>query len=428
MHFDKGLKTMTVTLDPKTVLSGTLDIISSKSDVHRCIICASLADKPTKIRFVGLSKDILTTVECVKMLGARAEFLDGCITVIPCDKERIMQGLTLDCKESGSTTRFMLPVAAAMCKNVTLTGSGRLPERPFSPLCESLKAGGAEFSSDKLPITVTKNVKNGGRYEIPGNISSQYISGLLLMLPLFREGGEVVITTPLESKGYVDMTIDTMTKFGISIEKGENFYRVLPGQSYKSPEFIRAQGDWSSAAFWLCADALGANVVVAGLDENCPQGDRKVVGILERFGAKKIVTDEGIHMEAGRLHGIEIDASDIPDLVPVLSVVACAARGTTKIFGAKRLRLKESDRLETTADFLTRLGAEVTVFDDGLEIAGKGKLDGGTVFGHNDHRIVMSSAICSLICRNQVKIDGAQAVEKSYTTFFSDFDKLNMRM
>ena len=200
--------------------------------LHRCIICAALSDKPTQIRFTGLSKDIITTVECVKMLGAKAEFLDGCITVIPCDKSMIMQGLTLDCQESGSTARFLLPIAAAICKNVTLVGSGRLPERPFSPLCESLKSGGAVFSSDKLPITVSTNVKRGGVYEIPGNISSQYISGLLLMLPLFPEGGEVRITTPLESKGYVDMTVDTMTKFGIKIEKGENSYRVLPNQSY----------------------------------------------------------------------------------------------------------------------------------------------------------------------------------------------------
>ena len=418
---------MTVTLDPKTVLSGTLDIISSKSDIHRCIICASLSDKPTKIRFVGLSKDILTTVECVKMLGAKAEFIDGCIIVTPCDKDRILQGLTLDCQESGSTARFLLPVAAAICKNVTLVGGGRLPERPFSPLCKSLERAGAVFSSDKLPIMVNANVKHGGVFEIPGNISSQYISGLLLMLPLFPEGGEVRITTPLESAGYVDMTVDTMTKFGIEIEKGENCYRILPNQSYKSPGFIYAQGDWSSAAFWLCADALGANVVLAGLDENCPQGDRRIVEILESFGAKKIVTDKGILMEAGRLHGIEIDASNIPDLVPVLAVVACAARGKTRIYGASRVRRKESDRLETTKDFLTRLGADVTVTKDGLEINGKGKLDGGTVLGHNDHRIVMSSAICSLICKNQVIIEGAQAVEKSYTTFFSDFDKLNMR-
>lgn len=418
---------MTVTLDPKTVLSGTLDIISSKSDIHRCIICAALSDKPTKIKFTGLSKDIITTVECVKMFGARAEFLDGSITVIPCDRERIMQGLTLDCSESGSTARFLLPIAAAICKNVTLTGSGRLPERPFSPLCESLEKHGAAFSSDKLPITVSANVKRGGIFEIPGNVSSQYISGLLLMLPLFREGGEVRITTPLESAGYVDMTVDTMTKFGIKIEKGDNCYKVLPDQSYKSPDFIQAQGDWSSAAFWLCADALGANVVLAGLDEGCSQGDRKVIEILERFGAKKIVSKEGIMLEAGRLHGIEIDASNIPDLVPVLAVVACAARGKTKIHGAKRLRLKESDRLETTKDFLTRLGADVVITEDGLEIEGKGKLCGGTVFGHNDHRIVMSSAVCSLICKEQVIIEGAQAVEKSYTTFFSDFDKLNMR-
>ncbi len=417
---------MTVTLDPKTALSGKLNIISSKSDIHRCIICAALADKPTTIKFFGLSKDIITTVECVKTLGAKAEFVDGSITIIPCDKNGIMQGLHLDCNESGSTARFLLPIASALCKNVTLIGRGRLPERPFSPLCDSLKTHGAVFSSDKLPITVTQNTNSGGRYEIPGNISSQYISGLLLMLPLFDEGGEVVITTPLESKGYVDMTISTMKHFGIEIEKTENSYIVKPHQKYTSPEFIQAQGDWSSAAFWLCADAVGANVELLGLDENCPQGDRKVVEILQKFGAKKINTKDGIIMEAGRLHGIEIDAEDIPDLVPVLSVVAAAAHGKTKIYGAKRLRLKESDRLETTRDFLTRLGAKVLVTDDGLEIEGVGKLDGGTVLGHNDHRIVMSAAICSLICRRQVIIEDAQAVEKSYTTFFADFDSLKI--
>ena len=418
---------MTVTLDPKTVLSGKLRIISSKSDIHRCIICASLADKPTEISFCGLSKDIITTVECVKMYGSLAEFSDGKLIVTPCDKEKIMQGLTLDCSESGSTARFILPVAAAICKNVTLTGSGRLPERPMSPLCKSLEEHGASFSNDKIPMTVTSSVARGGVFNIPGNISSQYISGLLLMLPLLKNGGEVNITTPLESRGYVDMTVETMTKFGIKIEKTDNCYKVAGGQSYTSPGKINAQGDWSSAAFWLCADALGANVSLLGLDENCPQGDRAVVEILERFGARKIVTRDGISFEAGRLHGIEIDASDIPDLVPVLAVVACGARGKTRIYGAKRLRLKESDRLETTKDFLTRLGAKVVITDDGLEIEGSGKLEGGNVFGHNDHRIVMSSAICSLICKKQVIIDGAQAVEKSYTTFFNDFDLLAMR-
>ncbi len=418
---------MTVTLDPKTALSGNLNIISSKSDIHRCIICASLADGPTEISFCGLSKDIITTVECIKMYGAAAEFSDGKLIVTPCDKSAIMQGLTLDCAESGSTARFILPVASALCKNVTLTGSGRLPERPMLPLCESLKEHGAAFSSDKLPITVTSPVNKGGVFYVPGNISSQYISGILLMLPLLEEGGEVQITTPLESAGYVDMTVDTMTRFGIKIRKDGLCYKVEKGQKYTSPKKITAQGDWSSGAFWLCADALGANIVLSGLDEKCPQGDRRITEILESFGAKKIVTREGISFEAGRLHAVEIDASNIPDLVPVLSVVACAARGTTRIYGAKRLRLKESDRLETTKDFLTRLGADVEITEDGLLIHGKGRLEGGVVDGHNDHRIVMSSAICSLICKGQVIIEGAQAAEKSYTTFFADFDKLVIR-
>lgn len=417
---------MTVTLDPKNVLSGKVEIISSKSDIHRCIICAALSDKPTEITFCGLSKDIITTIECVKMLGAKAEFFDGKLVVTPLDKTKIMQGITLDCVESGSTARFLLPVVSALCKNITVVGSGRLPERPMLPLCDCLKTKGAVFSSSKLPITISENVKCGGVFEIAGNISSQYISGLLLMLPLFEESGEIHITTTLESSGYVDMTLDTMKKFGINIQREENIIKVLPNQKYISPSKIKAQGDWSNAAFWLCADALGAKIEVTGLDENCSQGDRRVVEILEQFGAKKIVTKDGILFEAGRLKGTSIDASDIPDLVPILSVVAAASRGKTRIYGAKRLRLKESDRLETTRDFLTRLGAEVTVFDDGLEIIGTGKLNGGTVFGHNDHRIVMASAICSLICKEQVVIEGARAVEKSYTTFFNEFDRLTM--
>ena len=417
---------MTITLDPKTVLSGNVEIISSKSDIHRCIICAALSDKPTEISFCGLSKDILTTVDCVKMLGAGAEFSDGSVKITPSDRSRIMQGLILDCKESGSTARFLLPVAAALCRNCTLTGSGRLPERPFSPLCKALSEHGAAFSSENLPINITSNVSDGGIFCIPGNISSQFISGLLLMLPLVG-GGRVELTTDLESRGYVDMTVDTLKKFGINVKSRFGFYEITEEYDYVSPGKIRSQGDWSSAAFWLCADALGANVVVHGLDENSSQGDKQVVNILEKFGAKKVCYNGGISLEAGRLRGIDIDAHDIPDLVPVLSVVAAFAKGTTRIKGASRLRLKESDRLETTRDMLSRLGADIRTTDDGLVINGTGKLEGGVVDGHNDHRIVMSAAIAALISKNQVIIEGAQAAEKSYTTFFTEFDRLTMQ-
>lgn len=418
---------MTVTLDPKTILSGNIKIISSKSDIHRCIICASLCKEPTEIEFCGLSKDILSTVDCVKTLGANVSFCDGKMTVTGCDSSKIRQGNVFDCGESGSTARFMLPVVSVLCKGASLIGNGRLPERPFEPLCDALSLHGAQFTSTKIPMTITSNVKEGGVFELPGNISSQYISGILLSLPLIKEGGQVVVTTNLESKGYVDMTVETMRRFGIDVDVTDNVYTVKGGQKYVSPGKITAQGDWSSAAFWLCADALGANVCVSGLDITSSQKDKYVLDILERFGAKKIVSNNGIRVEAGRLRGIDIQANDIPDLVPVLSVVAAGAKGITRISGASRLKLKESDRLETTRKMLSDLGADIIKTDDGLVINGTGKLNGGTVDGQNDHRIVMSAAVASLICKEPVIINGAQAAEKSYTTFFSDFDSLIMK-
>ncbi len=419
---------MTITLDPKTILSGDLDIISSKSDIHRCIICAAFADKETEIEFCGLSKDILTTIECVRALGAKAQFFDKRVKITPTDKDEMRQGLVLDCNESGTTARFLLPIAALKCRSCVLVGEGRLPERPFSELCTSLEEHGAQFSSAMLPITINKNIVSGEDkiYRIPGNISSQYISGLLLMLVL-SDGGRVELTTPLESVGYVDMTIYTLKSFGVTVNSGENWYEVPSGQSFVSPGKIKAQGDWSSAAFWLCADALGANINISGLDENCPQGDRAVVALLEKFGATVQKNEKSLSLQAGRLKGIEIDAKNVPDLVPVLSAVACGAKGRTKIYGAARLRLKESDRIESTAQMLRSLGADVETFEDGLVINGKGYLDGGIVDGCNDHRIVMSAAIASLVCKKQVMIQGAQAVEKSYTTFFGDFDMLTMK-
>lgn len=417
---------MTVTLDPKTILGGTLDIISSKSDIHRCIICAAFADKETEIEFCGLSKDILTTVECVEKLGAKAEFNDKRVKIYPADVSAIRQGLVLDCHESGTTARFLLPIAALVCRNCTVTGSGRLPERPFSALCKSLEEHGAQFSSETLPMTVNKPNGGKGTYKIPGNISSQYVSGLLLMLVL-AGGGKVELTTPLESAGYVDMTVYTLKRFGVDVTCEDGKYTVPEGQKFVSPGRIKAQGDWSSAAFWLCADALGANVSLKGLDVNCPQGDRIILDYLEKFGADKKINGDTVSVEAARLKAIEIDAKNCPDLVPVLAVTACVAKGTTIIKGAARLRLKESDRIESTVKMLRSLGADADALPDGMTIRGKGYLDGGEVDGCNDHRIVMSAAVASLICRSQVVIDGARAAEKSYSTFFNDFDKLTLK-
>ena len=378
-------------------LSGELSAVSSKSDAHRKIIASALANTPTFIEITEYSKDIDATLGAIKALGGDFEKREKGVLITPCKNSK---NAVIDCNESGSTARFLLPVSAALCESATLTGRGRLPERPFSHLVREMRKNGCSVSSENLPITVSGGL-NGGRYTLSGNVSSQYITGLMFALPLLDKESEIVLSSPLESSGYVDMTISTLAEFGVNIIKEENRFIVKP-QKYISKEMVAVEGDWSNGAFWIVADKLCGNLQISGLNPESVQGDKEIANILD---------DE------------VIDASQIPDLVPILTILACGRCGKTHIINAGRLRLKESDRLAAMVDVITSLGGEAYADSDSITICGSGSLKGGKVDGYNDHRIVMSATIASCICKNDVIITGAEAVNKSYPTFFEDFKK-----
>ena len=412
-------------------LKGTLQAISSKSELHRMLICAAFADKPTEILASGsaydgkhdLPNDILATISCLTVLGTKCDIQPGKIIVSPAEINREWkEAPVLDCRESGSTFRFLLPIAAAVCGKASFRGSGRLPDRPIAELSEALKAHGVTFSSDRLPFTISGH-PSGGVYEIPGNISSQYLTGLLLTLPLIGETAQIRLTTTLASSGYIDITTQVMNAFGVQVQQKDGTWHLTSQTFYQSPGSIPAGGDWSNTAAFLTASMLreGSEIHCQALLPDSAQGDRSLLHFLEDFGAGISAGEEGLRTAAGILHGTSVDIDSTPDLLPYLAIAACAAQGKTVFYNAARLRLKESDRIDSTAAMIRNLGGEVETEADKIIVYGHGYLTGGTVEAMNDHRIVMSAAIAASICEKPVIIHGAEAVNKSYPTFFEDF-------
>lgn len=379
--------------------SGEVAVISSKSMAHRLLIAAALADRETAIRLNGLCDDVLATVDCLHALGAKITIRENGLIVSPIV---VPQGeIRLDCRESGSTLRFLLPVAAALCDHFEMTGKGRLPERPNGPLIAALSENGVSFTSETVPLKASGRLR-GGQFRVRGDLSSQYLSGLLLSLPLLSAGSEIELTTPLESADYALMTLAAMRTFGVSVRREANRF-CLSGQArYRSPGTVFTEGDESAAAFFFAANFLGAGFSVTGLSENTLQGDRRFRDLL------KTISD-----------GAVINGSDIPDLIPVLAVCACGIRGKTRIEKIGRLRYKESDRIESVCAMIRALGGICEAGEDFLVISGRGSLSGGTVESFGDHRIVMSAAAASCICEAPVLIKGAEAVKKSYPDFFT---------
>ncbi|MBR2698254.1 MAG: 3-phosphoshikimate 1-carboxyvinyltransferase [Clostridia bacterium] len=412
---------MNVTIHPGR-LSGAVRVPASKSAAHRALIAAALSDGLTTVHIDALNDDIEATLDCLAALGALIDYDErrGRLIVRPVDGapglKRHLQGLAgkasahvdyaepldLDCGESGSTLRFLLPVACALGADARFTGRGRLPERPNRALTEALRAHGAAIDADTLPMNVRGGLA-GGLWALPGDVSSQYVTGLLFALPLLREDSVIRLTTPLQSAGYVDMTLQTLADFGIGVVPAENGWRVPGNQAYRTPEDVFVEGDWSAAAFWLAANAMGSEVDVTGVSRRTAQGDRAIEDLLGKA---------------------MIDASNVPDLVPALAAAAAVLPQRTVITGAARLRLKESDRLRAVADMLTALGGAVEVVPDGLVIDGGRPLTGGKVDGCNDHRIVMAASILATRADAPVTITGAQAVSKSYPDFFKHFQAL----
>ena len=408
--------------------SGEVRIPSSKSQMHRLLICAALGKDPVEISFDGLSKDIEATARCLRAMGADiktscSEDGRGTMRVAPVSR-RPFGMLNLECGESGSTLRFLMPVLGALGGEGVFARRGRLPERPLDPFDELLRAHGIKISEAGELLYCGGQLKSGS-YEPPGNISSQYISGLLMSLPFIDGDSTLTVTGNLESSAYITMTEDVLRMSGVTFEKKGNSYVIPGGQTASLPAKTAAEGDYSNAAFFLCMGALSEEgVTVHGLRPDSSQGDRAVLDILRRFGADVTEHDDAVTVRKASLHGIEIDASPIPDLIPTLAVLAASAEGETRVVNAARLRIKESDRLESTAGIIRSLGGEVEVLEDGLVIPGGQKLSGGTVDSAGDHRIAMASAVAACYANGPVEVLGSECVSKSYPRFWEDFGTL----
>lgn len=414
-----------------SVLVGTVRIPPSKSISHRAIIAAGLADGVSTIDNIILSEDIKATLNGLRALGAVINCISNNDEEGTCKLD--IQGRaklechedTINCCESGSTLRFLLPLATLTGAEVTFHGAGKLGERPLDIYYRIFEEQGISYQTTNglLPLTVKGSLRSG-TYRVKGDVSSQFITGLLFTLPLLEGDSRIIITTPLESQGYVDLTVDVLHKFGIEIKNNEYKEFLIPGnQKYRSTDY-RVEGDYSQAAFWIVAGVLGQKINCLDLNRHSLQGDKVILDIVEQMGAQLRIENNRLEVQAEPTKGVIIDAGQCPDLVPILAVLGALSEGTTRIVNAGRLRIKESDRLRAISTELNKLGGKVQELDEGLIIQGVKNLQGGTVDSWNDHRIAMALAVASIKCQEPVTITGSESVRKSYPHFWDDFKKL----
>lgn len=401
-------------------LSGTVCAPPSKSIAHRALICAALAEGTSVISPVDSSKDMDATIGALRAMGAVISRLGKRISVTGISAPPAQA--QIDCIESGSTLRFLIPVAAALGISCRFTGSGRLPQRPLTPYVDAFLYKGIKLDSCFVPASCSGQLEPG-TYQIPGDISSQFITGLLFALPILDGDSVISLTTPLESAPYIDLTIDVLHSFGIRILKEDNRF-VISGRQRYQPQNFAVESDYSNAAFFLTSAALGNSVKLSGLSQKSLQGDREILTALSAFGASPVWKDGFWEIPQIVCHAAQIMGRDIPDLLPILCVAAAAVPGQTVIHETRRLKLKESDRAAAMTDCLTRLGAKIREEPNALVIDGGFPLHGGTVSSYGDHRIAMSMAIAAGLADSPVVIEDAQAVEKSYPGFFADFQAL----
>ncbi len=413
---------MTVENGPRT---GRVSVPSSKSQLHRLLICAALSDKESVILTDGISVDINATMDCLNALGAAIRLSDRRIEVQPIGAAGQESGERhLYCRESGSTLRFLLPLCGALGVKAVFHREGRLSKRPLEDLVRELTRHGMEIWEEEALLHCAGSLR-AGSFSVPGNISSQYISGLLFALPLLTGGSTLTVTGEVESESYIRMTEEALKQAGIRYEREGWQYRIPGSQQYACAGKMQAEKDWSSAAFFLVMGAFSEKgITLTGMNPASAQSDKAILSILTRFGAEVLTADDTVMVRKKALSGITIDAANVPDLVPVLAVLAAGAAGTTEIIHAERLRIKESDRLAASCRMLTDLGAEIEETADGLVIRGKKQLKGGEVSSFKDHRIAMAAAAAASLCEEPVTIDEAECTEKSYPGFFDDLQRL----
>jgi len=414
---------MEVTVENTRHLEGVVSAPPSKAYTHRMLIAASLSNGTSKIFNPLVSDDTQATLNAIKALGAETELQENCWTIHGIEKLKTPDH-PIDCRESGSTLRFMIPVAALAPGPSTFLFGASFKRRPVAPLLESLKELGVESAVQRngSSVMVCGGGIRGGKTSIRGDISSQFISGLLFACPKAKDDTEISVTTNLESKGYVEMTLEVLVKHGLegAVNNDLSCLWIPSNQVYSSCDHT-VPGDFSSAAFLLAAAAVtSSRVTVNRFEYQTSQGDRAILGVLEEMGASVKIGNDSVDVEGGQLVGVDIDAKDIPDLVPVCAVLACYAEGRSEIYNAKRLRYKESDRLDSVSTELKKMGADITVNEDGLTINGSCSLHGATIDPHNDHRIAMACAVAALGAKGETKIQNVECINKSYPQFFND--------
>jgi len=384
------------------VLSGSVQLPPSKSVAHRALICSFLAGGGSVAPIIE-SNDMKATTGILQALK---------------NEEPVLNSI-----ESGSTLRFMIPVAAALGRDVTFTGEGSLLSRTIEEYQQLLPKHGVSMECNGfLPAKLSGRLKNGN-YEVNGDVSSQYITGLLMALASLEGDSAVVLKTPLQSKPYVDMTVKVLADYGVKIRETDFGYLIKGGQHFKKMDYI-VEGDWSHSAFFLAAGAIGGDVTVTGLDMASTQGDKAILDVLGEFGADIEIGTGSVSCRKSALSGTEIDAENIPDLVPMIAVFAAFAKGTTVIKNAERLRFKESNRIESVVSNLKLMGADVTETHDGMIIHGGAPLHGAALKGYNDHRIVMAFSVAAAYARGETVMDDMESINKSYPSFFEDYKSI----
>ena len=416
-----------IVLNPSK-LKGNVKVPSSKSIGHRAVICAGLSDGISNIDNINYSQDIDATIGAMKNFG---------VNIVKDNKSLKIRGVKqldvkvsgIDCSESGSTLRFLIPIVAITGKKAVFDGQGELVERPLGPYYKIFDEQRIKYknSNGKLPLTIEGKLKPG-EYKIKGNVSSQFISGLLFALPLLDGDSKITVTSELESKPYVDLTVDMLKDFSVNVDnKNYKEFIIKGNQNFKAKD-CSIEGDFSQAAFWLAADLLGSEVECGGLNIKSLQGDKAILDIIKRMGGEVLIEGNKVRVLPAKTKGIVFDALECPDLVPVVAVLGALSEGTTEIIKAERLRIKECDRLRAMCSELNKIGADIEEKADGLTIRGKQSLKGGSVYSWGDHRIAMAMAVASVKCTEPVIIKDALCVRKSYPDFWKHFKMLGGKL
>lgn len=405
----------------KRFLKGTVSAPPSKSFSHRAVICAALSGEECLISPLVFSQDVLATIDGMKSLGAEIEFFENGIKIK--GFKRPSEEVFVDCFDSGSTLRFLVPVAAALGIKTVFKRSESLAKRPIKVLLDALeKAGVKSEIGEDFSLKISGKI-NPGEFSLPGDVSSQFVSGLLMALPMLEKSSKITLISRLESSGYIQITTEVMKKFGVLTEKTENGFIIKGNQKYKPLDYT-VEGDWSQAAFFIAMGALGGSVGVKGLNKSSCQADKMIFNFLENFGADISWEKNEVKVNKSNLKSVNIDAAEVPDLVPVLAVLAANAEGETRIKNVRRLRFKECDRLSAISEELAKIGVKIEASENELKITGGKNYAGCEVSSHNDHRIAMALTVMASCAEGNITILNSQCVKKSYPGFFKDYNLL----